>query len=74
MSSNVIVTTLYIDNMTCVNCENIIEHALTGAEGIKHVKASYSSGTVTITYNPDKIELKKIKELIEKHDYHVKKK
>jgi sulfite exporter TauE/SafE/copper chaperone CopZ len=72
MSSNSILTTLYIDDMTCVNCENTIEHALSGITGIEKVKASYSTGTVAVTYNPDEIELEKIEELIEKHDYHVK--
>lgn len=71
MFSDVIITTLYIDNMTCVNCENTIEHALTGIAGIENVKASYSSGTVNVTYKPDVIELEKIEKLIEEHDYHV---
>lgn len=72
MSSKAIVTTLYIDNMTCVNCEATIEHALTGITGIEKVKASYSLGTVIVTYNPDEIELRNIEELVEEHDYHVK--
>lgn len=72
MSSNVIMTTLYIDNMTCVNCENAIERALTSAMGIEHVEASYSSGTVAITYDLDKIKLEKMEEIIEKKGYHVK--
>jgi len=71
MSSGITKTILYIDNMTCVNCENTIERALTGIAGIENVKASYSSGTVNISYRPDEIGLDKIKELIEAHDYHV---
>ncbi len=73
MSSNPMVTILFIDNMTCVNCENTIEHALTGLAGIKKVNASYSSGTVTVTYDTNEIDLKRIEERIEEHDYHVKK-
>lgn len=72
MSSNAIVTTLYIDNMTCAHCETTIEHALTGIAGIENVRASYSSGKVIVTYKPDEIELEKIEELIEENDYHVK--
>lgn len=71
MSSGIMKTTLYIDNMTCVNCENTIERSLKGMAGIENVKASYSSGTVNITYRPDLIRLEKIKELIEAHDYNV---
>ncbi len=72
MSSNSITTTLYVDNMTCVNCENIIERAISGRAGVKSVKASYSAGTVLISYDADVIELEKIEKAIEEHDYHVK--
>lgn len=71
MSSNVVTTTLYIDNMTCVNCENTIERALRSKVGVESIKASYSSGTVSITYDPNDIELEEIEKLIEEHDYHV---
>lgn len=71
MSSNVITTTLYINNMTCVNCENTIERALSDKAGIVSVKASYSSGTVIISYNPNDIKLEEIEKVIEEHDYHV---
>lgn len=71
MSSNPITTTLYVDNMTCVNCENTIERALDGRAGIGSVKASYSAGTVIVTYDPNEIDLDEIEEVIEEHDYHV---
>jgi len=71
MPTNVVTTTLYIDNMTCVNCENTIERALSSKVGVESVKASYSSGTVTVTYNPDEIQLEEIQKLIEEHDYHA---
>jgi uncharacterized protein len=63
--------TLYINNMTCVNCENTIEHALSGKASILSVKSSYSSRTVNISYNPEEIDLKEIEKLIEAHDYQV---
>lgn len=73
MSSNLIQTTLYISNMTCAHCESTIEHALTDMAGIADVKASYSLGTVNVTYDPNEIELERIEELIEEQDYYVKK-
>lgn len=73
MSSNGIVTTLHIDNMTCTHCESTIENALTGVAGIESVKASYSTGKVIVTHDPDEITLERIEELIEEQDYHVKK-
>jgi sulfite exporter TauE/SafE/copper chaperone CopZ len=73
MSSNMIKKTLYIDNMTCVNCENIIERSLTGKPGIEDVNASYSNGTVTFTYDEDVITIPEIEEIIKKEGYHVRK-
>ncbi len=72
MSSNMITKTLLIRNMTCINCENIIERELSPVIGIERVKASYSTGTVTITYNQNLIELEEIVKILEKSDYFVK--
>jgi uncharacterized protein len=72
MSSNSITTKLFVVNMTCVNCENTIERALTDRAGIESVTASYSNGTVIVTYDPDQIELEQIEKIIEEHDYQVK--
>lgn len=72
MASNIKVISLYIDNMTCANCEYAIERALKGLAGIENVKASFPSGTVKIAFRPDIIDDEKIKEKIEALDYHVK--
>lgn len=71
MSANVIKTMLYVQNMTCVNCERTIEQSLIGIEGIVSIKASYSKGTVLISYDPSLILLSQIKEIIASHDYYV---
>ncbi|MDF2941682.1 MAG: Heavy metal transporter [Herbinix sp.] len=73
MSSNMITKTILIDNMTCVNCENIIEQELSRLEGIAKVKASYSAGMATITYDENVINLEKIEQVLLEHDYYVKK-
>ncbi|HHX62201.1 MAG TPA: heavy metal transporter [Epulopiscium sp.] len=71
MSSKMTSEILYINNMTCVNCENKIECVLGGKAGIETVKASYSAGTVTITYNEDEIVLDEIEKAIQERDYNV---
>lgn len=71
MSSNMITITLYIENMTCVNCENIIERKLSEAPGIVSVKASYSKGTAVITYDANVIDYEKMKKILEEEDYYV---
>jgi sulfite exporter TauE/SafE/copper chaperone CopZ/plastocyanin domain-containing protein len=55
--------------MTCVNCENIIERELSPVAGIDQVKASYSAGTVTITFDESIIGLEEIEKILEKADY-----
>ena len=72
MSSNKITKTLLIDNMTCVNCENIIEQELSVTPGIESVKASYSAGTATVTYDAEIVNLEKLEEILNILDYHVK--
>jgi sulfite exporter TauE/SafE/copper chaperone CopZ len=71
MSAKVMKITLYVQNMTCVNCENTIEQSLIGIAGIEHVKASYSKGNVLISYDPSLIQHQQIVEIIESHDYYV---
>jgi sulfite exporter TauE/SafE/copper chaperone CopZ len=66
-----ITKTIYVDNMTCVNCENTIERALSEKPGIDSVMASYSKGTVIVTYDESKISLAAISEILEQKDYHV---
>jgi sulfite exporter TauE/SafE/copper chaperone CopZ len=73
MSSNRTIKKLMIENMTCVNCENIIEQELSRTEGIDNVEASYSAGTATVTYDESIITLEKIENVLLELDYHVKK-
>lgn len=71
MFSNMAEKTLYIDNMTCVNCENIIEQALLKEPGISRVNASYSSGRADITYDENTIKLQRIIEILAASGYHA---
>ncbi len=73
MSSNIITKTLLIKNMTCVNCENIIERELSRVPGVHQVKASYSLGTATVTYDESVISLSEIEQVLEQADYHINK-
>lgn len=73
MSSNIITKTLYITNMTCVNCENIIENTLSKTPGVVNVTASYSQGTVVVVFDANIISLEKIEKTLEKEDYYTRK-
>lgn len=71
MSSTMRQITLNVDNMTCVNCENIIERELLKLPGVDHVTAKYSSGSVKVTYDESLLSTELIAETIEKEGYHI---
>ena len=71
MSSNSFTETLIVTNMSCVNCENIIERALSGRAGIEQVKASYSNGQVTVTFDHSIISVREIEEILAAEGYQV---
>lgn len=51
---------LYIDGMTCINCQKRIENCLRKKIAIKEVEVSYEMGMAAILYDADKITLKEI--------------
>ncbi len=71
MSSNRITKTLIVTNMSCVNCENIIERALSSRAGIEEVRASYGEGQVTVTFDGNIISIGEVEEILEAEGYHV---
>ncbi len=73
MSSNIITKQLLIRNMTCVNCENIIEGELSEVAGMEGVKASYVTGTVTLTFDESIITIAEIIKILAELHYFVKK-
>lgn len=73
MSSNIITTTIMVDGMTCVNCENRIERKLSSTVGIESVKVNYTKGNAILSYDPKVINMEEIVNIIEGLDYHVKK-
>lgn len=63
---------LRIGGMSCINCQNKIEHALKKTAGIQEVTVSYNTGVADMAYDSDVITLKDIRTIIEKMDYEVK--
>lgn len=62
---------LCIVGMTCVNCQNKIEHKIKNTAGIQEVTVSYNTGFADIAYDSDMITLKDIRTIIEKLDYEI---
>lgn len=62
---------LKVEDMVCVNCENLIEEVLLEKDGVIKVEASYSKGTVKIDYNEDKISINDLVKIINEEGYKV---
>ncbi len=61
----------YIDGMTCMNCQNKIETALSREAGIESVKVSYQRGTADVVYDADWITDEEIRSVIRHAGYEV---
>lgn len=73
MAQRLVTTTILIEGMTCLNCENRITQLLRKTKGIVRVNVRYSSAKATVTYDAAVIDLPAIIRLIESLDYTVRK-
>lgn len=71
MKDNIKKVILKVEDMVCVNCENLIEEVLLEKDGVIKVEASYSKGTVKIDYNEDKISINDLVKIINEEGYKV---
>ncbi|SFU92594.1 urease accessory protein UreH domain-containing protein [Butyrivibrio sp. M55] len=62
---------LTIDGMSCINCQNKIEKKIKQTKGISNVNVSYSKGTADFNYDPEKISVEKISDIIDELGYRV---
>lgn len=63
---------LYIDGMTCINCQKKIENCLRKRVEIKEVAVSYETGVADILYDANKITLQEILRIINDLGYDAK--
>lgn len=63
---------LYIDGMTCINCQKKIENCLRKRVEIKEASVSYETGVAKILYDANKITLQEIIRIINDLGYDVK--
>ena len=64
-------TKLYINGMTCINCQTRIQNALKKQPGITQATVSYETGTADVFYDPSMISLEQIQGLIDDLGYSV---
>lgn len=60
---------IYIDGMTCINCQIRIENELKKEPALTDISVSYEAGEASFSYNPDRISLKQITDMINKMGY-----
>ncbi|MBO1626652.1 copper chaperone [Bacillus cereus] len=63
--------TLNVQGMTCNHCKMSVTNALTELEGVQNVEVDLQEGTVNVEYNDTKVDVEKMKEVIEDQGYDV---
>ncbi|MDF9478946.1 copper chaperone CopZ [Bacillus cereus] len=64
--------TLSVQGMTCNHCKMSVTNALTELEGVQNVEVHLQEGTVNVEYDDSKVDIEKMKEVIEDQGYNVK--
>ncbi|MBO0994357.1 copper chaperone CopZ [Bacillus sp. SD088] len=63
--------TLNVQGMSCEHCVNSIEGNVGDLNGVETVKVHLQAGTVDVTFDPEKVDLKDITEVIEEQGYDI---
>ena len=63
--------TLVAPDISCHHCQHAIEGALGETEGVSSVKVDIPTKTVHVDYDPQKLTLKKIEEILDDEGYTV---
>jgi len=59
MSNEIII--LKVEGMACSHCENSVKKSVGTIDGVSHVEVDLAGKTVTVEYDPNKIQLEIIK-------------
>lgn len=65
--------TFTVQGLSCTSCEDVVEKALQGLDGIFEAKASFTKNQVTVTYDPEKINFWKMRVAVKKAGYTMEK-
>ena len=64
-------TSLVAPDISCEHCQHAIEGAVGELEGVNSVKVDIPAKTVNVTYDPQKVTLEKIEEVLDDTGYTV---
>ena len=62
-------TRIHVTGMTCTTCAATLEKALVGTKGVEQASVNFASGTASVEYDPEKIDLAAIKNSISQVGY-----
>lgn len=64
-------TTLVAPDISCEHCQHAIEGAVGELTGVSSVKVDIPTKTIHVTYDPEKVTLAKIEEVLDDTGYTV---
>ncbi len=64
-------TTLVAPDISCEHCQHAIEGAVGKMEGVNNVKVDIPTKTIRLTYDPQKVSLTKIEEVLDDVGYTI---
>jgi len=62
-----------VSGMSCSHCENTVKTSLGALSGVSDVKVELKTGKVTVDFDPEKVDIKTIENVIEDKGYEVNK-
>ena len=63
---------LHVEGMMCPHCENRVETALKGLNGVTECKANHLEHRVEVTFDPHQVTESELKDAIVQQGYEVK--
>ena len=58
-----------VEGMTCGGCERTVQKVITNLEGVESAKADLQTSTVSIEYDPEKVDIDQIKSAVNSVGY-----
>ena len=58
-----------VEGMTCSGCERAIQKSVSSLEGVEAVDADLNTSTVSVEYDPDKVNIDQIRNTVSRIGY-----
>ncbi len=61
--------TYKVEGMTCSGCERAVQKSVSSIEGVHSAKAEHATGTLSVEFDPEKVNEDQIKAAVSKIGY-----